>query len=80
MSNAIDILIRIKNFIFIISLAGAVVILVWLGINLTYSAKARNWSGLSKTLMIVLTGLALLFLANAIPAIVISFIKTPTNP
>ena len=71
--EALAILQRINGFIFLVAMAGSVLILIWLGIR--YFTQQKETEKTNKFIMYVIMGLILLIIAGTIPTLLISFLK-----
>ncbi len=65
---------KITNLIFNLGLIAAVIVLVWVGFRYIMSGTLGEVADMHKTLGYLLLGLAILFVASAVPRIVCKFL------
>lgn len=73
--DPIEILKRSLNLIFIASMSGAVLMIIWLGLRYVTAKGGSDVSTINKQFLYVIGGLLLVAAASSIPLIVISFLK-----
>jgi len=73
--DPIKILKKIFNLIFLLSMAGAVLMIIWIGLRYVRSKGGQEVSETNKQFLMVLAGLLLVMVASSIPLLVISFLK-----
>lgn len=71
--EALTILRRINTLIFLVSITGAVVIFIWLGIK--YFMAKTETEKTNKFVMYVIAGIILLIIAGTVPTLILSFLK-----
>ena len=75
--DALKILQRINGFIFLVSITGAVLILIYLGTRY-FMSKGGDVDKIHASLRYIVIGIILLIVAGTIPTLLISFLKGKT--